>query len=96
MQINREGAGENHLIIDFNEGSSNFRFEFRWMSLIRLIRCWGPGDSKIRSMMCHRFFLDYRNSNGNFQLVFSFGEVGKGKEPNHSGMDHRELLGPKV
>ena len=53
MKGNREGAGKHHLIIDFNEnrvisGFSNFN---RWMSLMRLIRCCGPGDSNSRSMM---------------------------------------------
>ncbi len=98
MQINWEGAGENHLIIDFNKDRivAGF-FEFQSLDVVDQVDSMlGPGRFKIPVDDVPRFFFGHRNSDGNFQLVFSFGEVGKGKEPNHSGMDHRELLSPKV
>ena len=98
MQSNREGTGENHLVIDFNKDRivAGF-FEFQSLDVVDQVDSMlGARRFEIPVDDVPRFFLGHRNPDGNFQLVFSFGEVGKGKEPNHSGMDHRELLSPKV
>ena len=73
MQINPEGAGENHLIIDFNENRviSGF-FEFQSLDVVDEV------DSMLRSRGFEfpvddvpRFLLGHGNSDGNLQLVFA-------------------------
>ena len=98
MQSNREGTGKNHLVIDFNKDRIVPGFlEFQSLDVVDQVDSMlGTRRFKIPVDDVPRFFFGHGNSDGNFQLVFSFGEVGKGKEPDHSGMDHWELLGSKV
>lgn len=98
MQSNREGTSENHLVIDFNKDRivAGF-FEFQSLDVVDQVDSMlGTRRFEIPVDDVPWFFFGHRNPDGNFQLVFSFGEVGKGKEPDHSGMDHGELLGPEV
>ena len=95
---NGKCAGKNHLFVNFNENGVISRFfKFQSVDVIDqidpMLWAWWV---KVPFYYSPGLFIGHRNSDGNFQMVLSLRQIGKGKKPDHSWMYNREFLGSQI